>query len=457
MRIAIVVNDPRAVLPPRADDAIAIPIWAYEVAKRVARSDEVIVYTSGGRLPEEEWYEGVKYRRLSGEDWLEKKIEQIQQMRGGWRATKSLPGRLHDFRSGLFYFGYSFGVAKDVRRQNCDVVHIMEQSQFTQVVKALNPGIRVVVHLHNEWPMRLDPRVAERRLKRADRIISCSGFVTNSIRKLFPRLANRCATVFEGVDPKLFAPREHQSAGPERVKRILSVGRISPEKGLHVLLDAFAYVAERCPEARLEIVGPAVGYEMPLDVLKLICTPGEGNRLQRFYDGRPYRSHLDEQIRSLGLEDRVGFTAPPPRPELAERYRSAHVFAFPSVNNEGFGMVAAEAMSSGVPVVAARIGGIPEVVAHGKTGILVEPNDPEAFAEGLIRLLKDDNLRHSMGRAARQRAAELFSWDKTAHDILEVYRTLESQHNRIWSNMFHSLSRRPRVSDPCSHTPSKQS
>jgi glycosyltransferase involved in cell wall biosynthesis len=441
MRISI-VNHPGAVFPPRADDAYSITIWAYEVAKRLARSDEVevIVYASRGRLPEEEWCDGVKYRRISGEDWLEKKIEKISRVRGGWRATRSLHGRLHDIRSGLFSVGYSFGVAKDLRRQVCDVVHIMEFSQFARVLNALNPGIGVVVHLHNEWPMRLNPGVAERRLRRADRIISCSDFVTNKIREVFPSLADRCATVYNGVDVEFFAPRGRQSSGTEKVKRILSVGRVSPEKGLHVLLDAFAHVAKQCPEARLEIVGPTVRYQMPREVINLTSDRREATRLQRFYDGRPYRSHLDEQIRLLHLEDRVVFTGAVTRPELAERYRSAHVFAFPSVWNEGFGMVAADAMSSGVPVVAARVGGVPEVVEDGKTGILVEPNDPRVFAAALLRLLDDENLRQSMGCAARRRAVELFSWERTAQDMLTVYRGLEYQHNHRGRNFFRSLS-----------------
>lgn len=441
MRIAI-VNHPGAVLPPRVDDANAIAIWAYEIAKRLARSDEVTVYGSRGSFPAEEWREGVKYRRISGQEHLEKKIEDISQMRGAWRATKNLPGRLHDFRSGLFCCGYSFEIAKDLRSHNCDVVHIMEHSQFARVIRALNPGTRVVVHLHNEWPVRLDPRIAERRLKRADRIIGCSEFVTDRIRNLFPRLRDRCVTVFEGVDPELFAPRKLQGARPENVKRILSVGRISPEKGLHVLLDAFARVVKQCPEARLEIIGPAVGYEMPLGVLKLICTQSEAIRLHGFYDGSPYLSRLQERVRSLAVEDRVIFTGPPSRLELAERYRGAHVFAFPSVCNEGFGMVAAEAMSSGLPVVATRIGGIPEVVEDGKAGVLVEPNEPEALADALLQLLGNDKLRDAMGSAARRRAVELFAWDKTAQELRRVYGSLEFERNRRRRHIFDVLASR---------------
>ena len=80
-------------------------------------------------------------------------------------------------------------------------------------------------------------------------------------------------------------------------------------------------------------------------------------------------------------------------------------------------MSLAEAMACEVPVVASRVGGMPEVVEHGKTGLLVEPDNTEALAEAILTILDDQELGGSMGRAGRERAVRLFSWDKIAEDM----------------------------------------
>jgi glycosyltransferase involved in cell wall biosynthesis len=95
--------------------------------------------------------------------------------------------------------------------------------------------------------------------------------------------------------------------------------------------------------------------------------------------------------------------------------------------NEAFGIPIIEAMATGVPVVATRGGGIPEVVVDGETGLLVERGDASALAEAILRILSNENLRTSMGRAARKRAVELFSWEKISRDLLVQYENLLSQ------------------------------
>jgi glycosyltransferase involved in cell wall biosynthesis len=89
--------------------------------------------------------------------------------------------------------------------------------------------------------------------------------------------------------------------------------------------------------------------------------------------------------------------------------------------NELFGMPIAEAMSCGVPAVASRVAGIPEVVTDGETGLLVERGNPSALARTINRLLEDEELRRSMGAAGRQRVLERFSWDQITEALLGEY------------------------------------
>ena len=108
--------------------------------------------------------------------------------------------------------------------------------------------------------------------------------------------------------------------------------------------------------------------------------------------------------------------------ELAALIRDADVAVFPSIWQEPFGMTVVEAMATETAVVASRVGGIPEIVEHGVTGLLVEREDPAALSEAVLTLLGDPQRRDRLARAGRQRAVERFSWKRIAADVLDVYR-----------------------------------
>jgi glycosyltransferase involved in cell wall biosynthesis len=280
--------------------------------------------------------------------------------------------------------------------------------------------------MHAEWLTRLNPASIRRRLRNVDAVLSCSDFVTNQIREAFPEYASRCATIYNGVDVEHFFPAG-QANEPGREKRLLYVGVISPHKGLHVLLDALPAILKRCPGCRLELVGRP--YLLPLDWLSTLGDPAEMARLVRFYDGRGYLSHLKEQIARLNLTDWVEFSGLLSRADLTQRFRQADLFVFPSLWNELFGMPTAEANACGISVVTSRIAGLPEVIEHGVTGLLVPPGDSSALAEAIIQLLEDENLRRSMGQAGRERVLRYFTWDKIAQDLMRHYETLLASEN----------------------------
>ena len=127
----------------------------------------------------------------------------------------------------------------------------------------------------------------------------------------------------------------------------------------------------------------------------------------------PQEQRLRQLTDSLGLQEKVRFLGFVPEPEVSRYFSLADIFVFPSIL-ETFGIVLAQAMSAGVPVVAARSSAIPELVQHGVTGLLSTPLDVEEMTRQIDLLLKDEDTRRRMGRQAREIAEQCYDWDRIA-------------------------------------------
>jgi glycosyltransferase involved in cell wall biosynthesis len=141
---------------------------------------------------------------------------------------------------------------------------------------------------------------------------------------------------------------------------------------------------------------------------------------------RPTLARLAEE---LGIASDVHFLGWVPNSALPEYYRAAALSVVPSLE-EGFGIPAAEAMGCEVPVVASDAGGLPEVVEHGVTGLIVPRGDSRALAQAIGSLLENPELRRRMGAAGRERALRLFDWDRTAAQLEELYREVGAKVSR---------------------------
>jgi glycosyltransferase involved in cell wall biosynthesis len=173
--------------------------------------------------------------------------------------------------------------------------------------------------------------------------------------------------------------------------RFLCIGRLIPIKGHIVLFRAFKAALEQEPDLHLDIAGRG-----PLD-----------HGLKSF-------------ARELGIADRVHFLGQVVPPQKA--IENAAAVVVPSLG-EGFGMVALEAMERARPVIAARIGGLEDIVRDGETGILVPPVDPEALTEAMLRLARDPELGVRMGEAGRQRMLERFPEERCTDRTEMLYRS----------------------------------
>lgn len=172
-------------------------------------------------------------------------------------------------------------------------------------------------------------------------------------------------------------------------------GRLSPEKGVDVLVQAFERVAGKVPDARLILAG----------------------------DG-PDRPRLEAQVSRAGLAHRFDLPGHVPRPALERLLDAAWVQAIPSRVAEPFGLAAAEAMMRGTAVVATAGGGVAEIVEDGHTGHLVPPNDPEAMAAALTTLLTRPDRAESMGQAGRRRALAHYDHEGFVDRFVTLYQSL---------------------------------
>jgi glycosyltransferase involved in cell wall biosynthesis len=252
----------------------------------------------------------------------------------------------------------------------------------------------------------------------SDTVGGCSEYITRKIAARFPEYRERCVTLTNAANP--IEPGE-SSRGTDSV---LFVGRISPEKGIHTLVDAFHLVLKEFPHARLDLVG-GIG-SAPLGFLVGLSDDPKVAALRRFYDSAvatdkdPYLVHL-ERAAGSELGKRIVFHGHVDHDRTAAAYSSATVLTNPSLS-ESFGMSLVEAMMHEVPVVATRVGGKPYIVDHGETGLLVDAEDSAGLAEAICTVLRDRVKAREMGEAGRKRALERFSWDRTAATLLEQLR-----------------------------------
>jgi glycosyltransferase involved in cell wall biosynthesis len=399
-------------VPPNPGGSIGMLTW--ELARRLSRSCQVEVCAPGvGPQPPHEQLENVRFHRfrLRPDRWL------LDRPRG----LKGPISERNDIHSVLYYPLYALRVANHLRMSGCDIVHIHNFSQFAPIVRLFNPKAKIVLHMHCDWLNELDRDLVGKRLKHVDAIIGCADYITNQVKTRFPQYGDRCATLYNGADIARFSPRLEVPLEEER-KRVLFVGRVSPEKGIHVLLDAFKWVTEQEPKAQLRIVGGP--YIPPLSFHVGRSSDPMVKALRRFYT-LDYMEYLRERAKGMP-ENCVSFLGHVAHGDLATLFWDADVFVQPSVWGEPFPLSVVEAMGAGLPVVASRVGGLPESVVDAKTGLLVEPDNPVPLADAILHLVRNKKRAQSMGTAGAARVRKLFSWEAVTVRLRSLYEALTS-------------------------------
>jgi glycosyltransferase involved in cell wall biosynthesis len=394
MRIGIVTQPGHAVLPPTG----SLEIWGYEVARRLTeRGHDVIVYASKANGLHDTEHDGIRYRFIDHR--ADRKVTRVTRP-----LFRALPRNRPFFSSRAHPLVYWLRMARAIADDAIDAVHISNYSQALPFIRRARPSAVLALHMQCEWLTQLAHGTIRSRLAHADAILGASAYITRGIEARFPEYRDRLDTLYNGVETGV-TPGD-RSETPEAL-RLLHVGRISPEKGLHVLVDAFNDLAERHPHLRLTFVGE----EAPIPVqmaVDLFADP-EVRALRRYYEGS-YLAYLQGRL-SDRAKERVHFAGRVSHEATRAHYERADIFVFPSIF-EAFPIPPIEAMAAGLPVVATKVGGTVESVQDRETGLLVQRGDKAALVAAIEALIGDETLRARLGRAGRQRASDLFAWDR---------------------------------------------
>lgn len=424
MRIAIVSQPIDPVLPPAQG---SIGLWTYHAGHALSRlGHDVRVYARLGRSQyRADRNDGPRYRFVPT---VPARVRsRLNVAAPATRGDEGLP----PYARLLSDIDYSTQVGLATRLERPEVAHVHNFTQFVPVLRKLNPGMRIALHMNCEWLTQLDEEAMARRIETADVVLGSSNYITNLVTERFPQYAERCRTLYNGFDQERFSPAptsdaEGRPSAEDREDIVLFVGRISPEKGVHDLIDAFCRVAPSFPRAKLKLVGPVAALRR--DFIVDQSDDPLVRSLGAVYDEGDYYEYLQRLIPS-GLEDRIEFAGSVPQAELPRLYREGAFLVNPSYS-ESFGMTVVEALACETPVVAARVGGMQEIVEDGETGLFIERGNREDIASALARMLGDTALRERMGRAGRASVTRRFSWDAVARSAVEAYEVARTRGRR---------------------------
>lgn len=274
-------------------------------------------------------------------------------------------------------------------RSRADIVHVCgvsywpfwESAYYIWVSKLL--GRHVTLHylgaldLYYTSRGRIERPLVRMVLRWPQKVILLSDKVHNCASTFLPM--ERLSVIPSNVDVARFSWNDDKRSRKDGFVRVLFIGGLDPfRKGIFDLLDAAAIVVKTNSNVRFVMSG--------------------GDSFQK----------VEKRWRELGLTDYIEFVGWIPEEQKASMYQSGDILVLPSYN-EGLPYVVIEALASGLPIIASSVGGIPEVVIHGKNGYIIEPGDSQSLAEYILSLAGDPELRQTMSERSRRRAAEHYS------------------------------------------------
>lgn len=376
-----------------------VAMWNYAMAHAYrSLGHDVTIVTSrrSVEIPALQEVGGIEVRRL-----LVRDPQRLRQLPGAGKHVR-----------GVQLFLYSHRVAETLReihrRKLIDVVefaevnaegfHFARHPATPYVVRCHTPAFVLARYFdpkHKPYDTRLTGYLEKQFIRETKILTAPSIDMAKVIAAECQIPETRLEVIPNAVQVSYFDTRQHTSSSEVM---ILHVGRIETAKGVDVLTDAIPHVLESAPHVRFVFVG------------RDSHTPFGSKRLE-----------LEQRLAACGCSDAVYFAGAVEQGELRHWYERADLCVVPSIQYESFSYTCAQAMASGRPVIASRIGGMPETVGDGECGLIVEPGNAMALANAILELVRDPAARTRMGRAGRAKARQEFDTPVVAARMLSVY------------------------------------
>lgn len=373
--IAIVTPGSHGLSP---SQATSVEIYTMEAAKKLANDFRVIVIAKQDDIdPQIEEHNGITVVRFPQKKYKEKVIRFL---------TANPP----------------------------DLIQMENRPLFSYDLKKHFPAVPVILNMHSiTFAARLAEPALSASLKTCDRLIVNSVYMKKLFTRHFPFLREKTEVIYPGTNINIF---QRDEKNKERIRQtnewqgktiLLYIGRLIPQKGVHLLLEACRPVLRRREDLLLFIVGSSK----------------YGKNAETAYTHRLKRCAAE-----IG---NVRFFSYVPHDRISEIYQSADILIFPSVRHEAFGLVNVEAMAAGLPVIASDCGGVPEIVEHGVTGIVYPRGSVAKLREGILALAGNKEKRLVMGMNGRKRVEALFTWERTARGLKKLYHSVLDRESDI--------------------------
>ncbi|MFZ1010447.1 MAG: glycosyltransferase family 4 protein [Candidatus Sulfotelmatobacter sp.] len=282
------------------------------------------------------------------------------------------------------------------RLRRFEVVHIHNRPQWVEALRKMGYGGSVVLHLHNDHLGHWSGPTLDALASGLDAIVTCSDYLRSTFVPKSRLLNDKAYVVLNGANLQLFCPREEV----REPKTIFFVGRFDPEKGVLQLLQAYEKLLDTHPDAKL-VIGGTTNFGTHRETSYV-------RQVRELADSLNKNKHA--QVHFTGYLDHDK--------DLPTWFQKATVFACPSLFQEPFGLVNAEAMACATPVVGSNRGGIPQVL--GDAGRLADPENVNAFAATLSDLLTRPEYCRQLGQAGYGRCQKLFDWRVVAESWLTL-------------------------------------
>lgn len=306
---------------------------------------------------------------------------------------------------------YLFSIIRGMEGKNYDIIQIDNRPKFIPIIKKHFPNSLISIFLHSLTFVsnRASRHETSHFLNQADLIITNSRSLRKELKQLYPSQVRKIKYIHLGANLNRFRmPSKFEKQHIRQANRlsdtfnIVYAGRLTPAKGIPILMRAVQKVQKYIPEATLIIAG------------------GTSNKA--------YVRSLKQLAKRLRI--RTVFLGYVENKSMHEVYWLGDCLVCPSQSHEAFGLVNIEAMASGLPCIASMNGGIPEIIKHRHNGLLVKRyEDPSSFSKAILQIYKDKKLAHRLIKHAKHEVHSNFKWDNAAAKLYYIYKKAGKSHS----------------------------